>query len=115
MKEFDAGYFNISSREASHIDPQNRILLECTVNAFDDAGVDPKSYAGKSVAVFVGQMTHDYIDLLTNDINTTNPGYATLGSARTMSPNRLSWYFDFRGPSLSVDTVSNILAHAYIF
>jgi len=58
--EFDAGFFEISPREALAMDPQQRVLLETSWEAFERAGIDPKSVRGKAGGVFVGVMYHDY-------------------------------------------------------
>ena len=53
FEEFDAEYFGMSRMEAEILDPQQRVLLECAVNAFDSAGYDPRCFDG-AVGVYVG-------------------------------------------------------------
>ncbi|MFD4864292.1 SDR family NAD(P)-dependent oxidoreductase [Streptomyces sp. NPDC058412] len=100
---FDAGYFGISPREASRIDPQQRLLLECAVEAFDDAAIDPAMFAGSDAAVVMGVSSHDYTDLQQRRHRTISP-YTMGGSASCNTANRLSYVFDFHGPSNAVDT-----------
>ena len=57
---FDPGVFGISPREAEQMDPQQRILLQLTWEALEDAGIPPSSIAGTNVGVFVGASQADY-------------------------------------------------------
>ncbi|WP_244257996.1 type I polyketide synthase [Streptomyces sp. Tu 2975] len=100
---FDTGYFGISPKEAARIDPQQRLLLECAVEAFDDAAIDPARLAGSDTAVVVGVSSHDYADLQVSRPRTLN-AYTMTGSAVSITANRLSHFFDLRGPSSAVDT-----------
>ena len=102
MTEFDANFFRLSATEAALIDPQQRCALQCALEGMWDAGVDPEAYSGKPVDVVVGTMHTEYVDIV--DQLTSDQGAAVIGSARTMIPNRLSYFFNFQGRSLSVDT-----------
>lgn len=102
-RAFDAQFFNIAPKEAEAIDPQQRILLEVTHEALEAAGYTQHHYAGNDVSVYVGVMTCDYETLSArDDLNTSQ--YAATGNARSMLSNRLSYFFDFRGPSMTIDT-----------
>lgn len=102
---FDAGFFNISPREAAYLDPQQRILLETSWDAMEDAGLNPLELAGKDVGVYIGAFTLDYQVLQFSSGNLSLIDVHTgTGSMMTMVSNRLSYIYDFRGPSLSVDT-----------
>ncbi|MEU1329464.1 SDR family NAD(P)-dependent oxidoreductase [Streptomyces sp. NPDC005865] len=103
VASFDAGYFGIAPKEAARIDPQQRLLLECAVEAFDDAAIDPAALAGSDTAVVIGVSSHDYSDLQARRLRTYNP-YTMGGSAACNTANRLSYVFDFQGPSNAVDT-----------
>ncbi|MEV8322257.1 SDR family NAD(P)-dependent oxidoreductase [Kitasatospora sp. NPDC056731] len=100
---FDADFFGISPREASRMDPQQKLLLECAVEAFDDAGIDPAVLAGGDTAVVVGVSSHDFADLQQRRLRTVN-AYSNTGMVLCNTANRLSHVFDLRGPSFSVDT-----------
>lgn len=111
---FDAPFFNISAQEAKSIDPQQRLLLECTYEAFENAGVPSESVVGKNVGVFIGGSLSDYSLLCLRDIDTAPP-YEATGTAQSVLSNRLSYYFDLKGPSVTVDTAcSSTLAAVHL-
>ncbi|MET0650562.1 MAG: type I polyketide synthase [Pyrinomonadaceae bacterium] len=100
---FDAHFFKVSPREAPHLDPQQRLLMQVTWEALEDAGQVPARLAGTPTGVFVGIMGNDYGDTPMNDPALVN-FYTFPGIARCIAANRLSYFFDFRGPSMAVDT-----------
>jgi amino acid adenylation domain-containing protein len=100
---FDAHAFGMSPREAERLDPQQRLLLEITWEGLEDAGLDMEQLQGSSTGVFIGCSTHDYSLLQTGrpfEIDT----FVGTGNATSMVASRLSYWFDFHGPSLTVDT-----------
>ncbi|MEU9056035.1 SDR family NAD(P)-dependent oxidoreductase [Streptomyces sp. NPDC048384] len=100
---FDADYFGISPREAAHMDPQHRLLLETAVEALDDAGIDPGTLAGSDTCVFVGISDFSYGGLQMLKSRRMN-AYSMAGYAHSIAANRLSHFFDLRGPSMAIDT-----------
>ncbi|KAB7846951.1 type I polyketide synthase [Streptomyces mobaraensis] len=100
---FDAGYFGIAPKEASRMDPQHRLLLELAVEALDDAGIAPARLAGSDAAVFVGVSDTSYGGLQMMHPEAVN-AYTMSGGASSIAANRLSHFFDLRGPSMVVDT-----------
>ncbi|MEU9702885.1 amino acid adenylation domain-containing protein [Streptomyces sp. NPDC047981] len=103
--EFDPEFFGISPREAHSMDPQQRKLLEVSWEALEDGGQKPAELAGQDVGVFVGAFTLDYKILQFADLRFDTLGaHTATGTMMTMVSNRLSHCFDFRGPSLSVDS-----------
>jgi acyl transferase domain-containing protein/acyl carrier protein len=106
IDQFDPQFFGISPREAHSLDPQQRLLLHTTWEALEDSGIPADSLAGTDVGVFIGGFTLDY-QLLQNLGRTSRyrfkPHSAT-GMMMTMLANRISHAFDFRGPSMTVDT-----------
>ncbi|KGI70693.1 type I polyketide synthase [Mycolicibacterium rufum] len=106
IDQFDAAFFGISPREANLLDPQQRLLLHATWEALEDGGIPPEGLAGSDVGVFIGGFTLDY-QLLQNQGRTSRfrfkPHSAT-GMMMTMLANRISFAFDFRGPSMAIDT-----------
>ena len=100
---FDAQFFNINAAEADSIDPQHRLLLETVYEALESAGLKLETLQGSDTAVYVGQMMNDYNDHLVRDIENL-PTYAVTGTSRAISSNRLSYFFDWHGPSMTIDT-----------
>ena len=103
VDQFDANFFGISPREALRMDPQQRLLLEVTWEALQDAGQVPERLAGTPTGVFVGIATNDYGRLQWNDLARID-AYAGTGNALSIAANRISYLFDFRGPSIALDT-----------
>ncbi|PYI36630.1 polyketide synthase [Aspergillus indologenus CBS 114.80] len=100
---FDAPFFSITAKEAAGMDPVQRLLLEVAYEAFENGGVPMESLPGSATGVYSGCMTNDYELLSTRDIMDMPHNSAT-GNGRTMLANRLSWFFDLRGPSIMLDT-----------
>lgn len=98
---FDAGFFNISPREAERMDPQQRILLEETWKAIEDAGYAAGSLAGTKCGVFVGVGQGDYLSHLPHE---ALDSLAFTGSASSILAGRIAYYLDLQGPAISVDT-----------
>ncbi|MFE3784439.1 type I polyketide synthase [Amycolatopsis sp. NPDC059090] len=87
--DFDAEFFGISPRDARRADPQQRILLEASWEAFERAGLDPHGLKGSSTGVYAGVMYHDY------------SGGSPDGS---LVSGQVSYTLGLEGPSVSVDT-----------
>ncbi|MDJ0713584.1 MAG: alpha/beta fold hydrolase [Prochloraceae cyanobacterium] len=103
IDQFDAKFFGISPREAQRMDPQQRLMLELSWSCLEDAGYPPSQLSGSSVGVFIGACNYDY-DLLQNGYQQYTNGHAGTGTWTCMIPNRISSFFNFRGPSIPVDT-----------
>ena len=111
---FDPSFFGISPREATYMDPQQRLLLETAWEALEDAGLPLDRCSGRPVGVFVGISTYDYGALHLSGTDHAD-GYGNTGGALSIAANRISYLFDFRGPSLSIDTAcSSSLAAAHL-
>jgi len=102
-KDFDAAFFNISPTEAEGIDPQQRLLLEVTYEAFESAGYGLEHIRGSSTAVYVGVSGYDFRDIQNRDADTLGRWHST-GTAASILSNRLSYFFDLNGPSMTIDT-----------
>jgi phthiocerol/phenolphthiocerol synthesis type-I polyketide synthase B len=103
VAEFDAEFFEIPAGEADKMDPQQRLLLEVTSEALDDAGIPADSLAETRTGVFAGACSAEYWPIATADLTAVDAWSAT-GGAPSIIANRLSYFFDFRGPSVTVDT-----------
>jgi acyl transferase domain-containing protein/acyl carrier protein len=102
---FDVDVFGISPREAETIDPQQRLLMEVSWHALEDAGIIPSTLKGTNCGVFVGGFTLDYMltQMGADDYRYVQPHAAT-GSMMTLLSARLSYVYDLTGPSMAVDT-----------
>ena len=100
---FDPQFFGISPREAETMDPQQRLLLEVAWESLENAGIAPDRVVGSLTGVFVGISSSDYSQLRLQQ-KLAPDAYVGTGNAHSIGANRLSYLFDFRGPSLSVDT-----------
>ncbi|MEM9457629.1 MAG: beta-ketoacyl synthase N-terminal-like domain-containing protein [Myxococcota bacterium] len=101
--KFDPAFFEISPREASHMDPQQRMLLQVAWEAIDDAGISAEVLRGSQTGVWAGVNSNDYLQLQTLD-PTSIDTYTITGGAGSIVANRLSYLLDLRGPSMAVDT-----------
>jgi len=100
---FDPAPFGISPRESQQMDPQQRILLELTWHALEDAGIAPLSLAGKNVGVYVGASLVDYQSGASHDPAVMESHFMT-GNSLSILSNRISYSFDLHGPSFTLDS-----------
>ena len=100
---FDTNFFSISESEASAMDPQARIMLEIAYEAFENAGLPLEKIAGTDTSCFVGNFTTDYREMLLRDPDFV-PLYSMSGSGQELISNRISWFYDLRGPSFTLGT-----------
>lgn len=101
--DFDPGAFGLSPREVEQVDPQQRILLELTREAFEHANMPLSTLEGERVGVFVGASSLDYSVRFASDVGAIDPHFVT-GNALSIISNRISFAFGFTGPSLTIDT-----------
>lgn len=102
VDKFDAKFFNISPREAELIDPQLRLLLQVIYGTLEDAGVI-NEIRGTNTGMFVGVSSSDYAQLI-KESNQKVDAYGGVGNLYSILANRPSYYFDWKGPSLAIDT-----------
>ncbi|WP_280271159.1 polyketide synthase Pks13 [Nocardia wallacei] len=112
VKGFDAEFFAMSPIEVERVDPQQRLMMELTWEALEHARIPASDLKGQPVGVFIGSSGNDFMFLAAMaagapvDANTpaTAAAYGITGSVSSIIPNRVSYFFDFRGPSVSVDS-----------
>ena len=100
---FDADFFDMSPREAACLDPQLRLLLEVSWEAFEDAGLTLQQVKGARAGVFTGAWSGDFENNLYAAGKSLDLHLIT-GIGRFPGPNRISYALDLRGPSIAVDT-----------
>jgi acyl transferase domain-containing protein/NAD(P)-dependent dehydrogenase (short-subunit alcohol dehydrogenase family)/acyl carrier protein len=103
IEGFDPLFFRISPKEAQLLDPQQRILLEMSWECLEDAGYAPGSLAGSKTGVFIGVSGSDYGRLLDDRPDEIDVHFG-IGASSAVIPNRISYFYDFHGPSLAIDT-----------
>ena len=103
IEQFDSAFFGISPREAAWLDPQQRLLLEMAYEAMEDSSMRPSSLAGSSCGVYIGISGFDYGQHALEDLASIS-AHTMTGNTLSIAANRLSYFFDLRGPSLAMDT-----------
>ena len=104
VDQFDPEFFGISPREAASMDPQQRVLLEVTWEALENAGLCPNRLAGSRTGVFVGVCNSDYLLRQFRTGRGSIDAYLATGNAHSVASGRISYLLGLQGPSLSVDT-----------
>lgn len=100
---FDAPFFSISPAEAMAMDPMQRLLLEVTYEALENSGTPLSKVSGSNTSCYIGCFTKDYEEMQRRDMEQA-PKYQSTGASQTMLSNRLSYFFNLKGPSVSLDT-----------
>ncbi|KAK8013161.1 lovastatin nonaketide synthase [Apiospora marii] len=103
IRDFDAGFFGISGKEAEAMDPQQRLLLEVVYEALENAGIALGDISGSSASVFCGSFTNDYNSMLVKDLE-SYPKYMVTGTGNAILSNRISYFYNLHGTSVTLDT-----------
>lgn len=112
LQNFDATFFGVHAKQAHVMDPQLRLLLELTHEALVDAGINPSEVKGSRTGVFIGVSDSESSEYWASDPEKVN-GYGLTGCCRAMFPNRISYTFDFNGPSYAIDTACSSSLFAF--
>ncbi|CAK3779972.1 probable polyketide synthase [Lecanosticta acicola] len=102
-RAFDRDFFNISPKEAEAMDPQQRCLLEIVYEGVEAAGYSMPQLRGSSTGVFVGAMSFDYQYIAMRGVDSL-PQYHATGASTAILANRVSYFYDWRGASMTLDT-----------
>ncbi|QSQ16100.1 SDR family oxidoreductase [Myxococcus landrumensis] len=103
---FDAGYFGVTPKEAEVMDPQQRVFLECAVEALEHAGYDAERFKGR-IGVYAGARTDTYLfNLFSNPaaVGGLDPFEIGLGNDLAFLTTRVAHRLNLRGPAYSVHT-----------
>jgi 3-oxoacyl-(acyl-carrier-protein) synthase/acyl carrier protein len=101
--KFDSEFFTIPPREAKHIDPQQRILLQLVWHALEDAYINPLSLSETATGVFIGVMGNEWGGVHMNLLDQIDR-YTGTGNGYCLTANRISYYYNLHGPSIAIDT-----------
>ncbi|KAL2085673.1 hypothetical protein ACEWY4_018993 [Coilia grayii] len=103
LNEFDQRFFGISDAEAKQMDPQQKLLLQCSYRALEDAGIPMEKASGTRTGVYIGLMNKDFelnrVNLPPNEIS----HWTGSGLAVSIASNRISYTFNLTGPSFTID------------
>ncbi|WP_454199282.1 thioester reductase domain-containing protein [Nocardia sp. Marseille-Q1738] len=103
VEQFDPAFFDLVPAEADYMDPQQRLFLEHSWLALEDAAIDPKSLRRKRCGVFAGSPGSDYATLLRNR-GTVGSHHMFTGNSPAILPARVAYHLDLTGPCLGLDT-----------
>ncbi|KAJ4855607.1 AMP-binding enzyme domain-containing protein [Trichoderma breve] len=103
VTRFDNTFFNIQPAEAEAIDPQQRLVMETVYDSLCAGGQTIEGLRGSNTAVYVGMMCDDWAQIVNRDWDLA-PTYAATGDSRAIISNRVSYFFDWHGPSMTIDT-----------
>ena len=107
LDQFDAEFFRISPIEAQMLDPQQRMMLEVSWQALEDAAIDPESLKGSRTGVYAGISNYDYREMVINSPESVEAAgglYAVTGTALNTAIGRVSFALGLEGPSMAIDT-----------
>ncbi|WP_330251241.1 polyketide synthase Pks13 [Nocardia sp. NBC_00565] len=112
VKGFDAEFFAMSPIEVERVDPQQRLMMELTWEALEHARIPASELKGAPVGIFVGSSTSDFMLIAAlglgaepdPNVPVSAQAYGIMGSSTGIIANRVSYFYDFRGPSVTVDT-----------
>ncbi|KAM3435360.1 hypothetical protein MY4824_004941 [Beauveria thailandica] len=100
---FDNDFFGVSGLEAEAIDPNQRMMLELAYETFENAGISMEQLQGSDTGVYCAVPYNDYDHIIARDPE-TSPVYRFTGTGPALMANRVSYVFDLKGPSMSIDT-----------
>ncbi|XP_072399714.1 fatty acid synthase-like [Diabrotica undecimpunctata] len=112
IDKFDAAYFGIHPKQATCMDPRQRILLETVYESIIDAGYNPKELRGSKIGVYVGISNFSKYEEFNAQSNTG--GYTNIGLSLSIAANRISYCFDFKGPSFVIDSACSSSSYAFV-
>ncbi|WP_044965062.1 SDR family NAD(P)-dependent oxidoreductase [Sorangium cellulosum] len=97
---FDPLFFSISGQEAQHMDPQQRIFLQESWKALEDAGLTLARLDGSRTGVVAGVVDGKYASYIEED----KVGHSFWGTAGSILPARIAYFLNLKGPAIAIDT-----------
>ncbi|KAL7623018.1 hypothetical protein AAE478_006697 [Parahypoxylon ruwenzoriense] len=111
LELFDPGFFDMTRKEAETMDPTQRLLLECSYEALENAGIPKESIAGRKVGVFIGGPDNEHRMGNLRDLD-DSPMFDPTGNQGAFLAGRISYFFNLCGPTFTVDTACSSSMHA---
>ncbi|EJP60751.1 polyketide synthase [Beauveria bassiana ARSEF 2860] len=109
---FDAPFFNLRPDEARAMDPQHRMILECALEAMESAGIRLTDLSGTNTGVFSAVGSSDHVQQVSEDLSYTTK-WTAIGNAACMFANRLSYFCNLTGPSITLDAACASSGYAF--
>lgn len=111
IEMFDEELFGITKREAIYMDPVQRMVLEESYRAIEDAGIKHTDLRDSNTGVYIGLVSMEYYEKIASSMEEVDPFLST-GNSRAVTANRISYIYSLRGPSEVIDTAcsSSIVA-----
>lgn len=103
IRQWDPNFFGITADEAAAMDPQQRLMMEVAYEAFENAGVTPQALSGSDTGCWMGVNSNDWRETLFRDAEAA-PLHTWTGTGPEYISGRVSWFFNLRGPSMTVNT-----------
>ncbi|KAH3958559.1 hypothetical protein HBH98_077040 [Parastagonospora nodorum] len=108
---FDPLFFAVTPAEAAAMDPQQRKLMECIFEAFENGGIPLGKISGTNTGVYVGNFNNDYNIMGLKDGDHPRP-YGMMGAGVTLLSNRVNYFYNLLGPSVTIDTACSSSVYA---
>ncbi|XP_031358294.1 fatty acid synthase-like [Photinus pyralis] len=112
LEKMDAGQFGLHYHEPNQMDPMIRISLEKAYEVILDAGYNVDEMSGMRCGVFIGCCFSESDAMVVMATN-SSPNFGVTGGCRSMIAQRISHYFNLRGPSYTMDTACSSSMYAF--
>ncbi|KAI0885678.1 ketoacyl-synt-domain-containing protein [Annulohypoxylon maeteangense] len=111
LEMFDPGFFDMTRKEAETMDPTQRLLLECSYEALENAGIPKESISGRRVGVFIGGSDNEHRMGNLRDLDDA-PMFDPTGSQGAFLAGRISYFLNLCGPTVTLDTACSSSMYA---
>ena len=109
--KFDNSFFKILNKESKTMDPQQKLLLMSTYDTINDANISLNQFKNTNTGVFIGSCNTEHYNNLTSNKNYCNE-YSVTGGLLTLLSNRISYFYNLKGPSMTIDTACSSSGYA---